>query len=78
MISILIPTKNEPYIQELVGKINSTVRQSHEIIIIDKSDKKPNVKGAKVLRQKTDGLGNAILEGIAPARWRRRESGSTP
>ena len=68
MISILIPTKNEPYIQELVGKINSTVRQSHEIIIIDKSDKKPNVKGAKVLRQKTDGLGNAILEGIAASR----------
>jgi dolichol-phosphate mannosyltransferase len=68
MISILIPIKNEPYIQELVGKINSVVRQSHEIIIIDKSDKKPNVNGAKVLRQKTDGLGNAILEGIAASR----------
>lgn len=64
MISILIPTKNEPYIQELVNRINKTIRQRHEIIIIDKSSTKPKVKNAKVLTQKTDGLGNAILEGL--------------
>lgn len=64
MISILIPTKNEPYIQKLVNKINSILKEKHEIIIIDKSSITPKIKSAKVLKQKSDGLGNAVLEGL--------------
>jgi len=64
-ISIIIPTKNEPSIQKLVDEINREIEQNHEIIIVDKSDVKPNVKGARVYAQKSDGLGNAVLEGMA-------------
>ncbi|MFH1473781.1 MAG: glycosyltransferase [Candidatus Aenigmatarchaeota archaeon] len=68
MISILIPTKNEPLIQNLVNEINKTIKQKHEIIIIDKSRRNPKIRGAKVLRQKSDGLGNAFLEGFAKSK----------
>ena len=68
MLSILIPTKDEPLIQKLVYKINKTIKRKHEIIIIDKSSRKPRVRGAMVLRQKSEGLGNAIIEGIANAK----------
>jgi len=68
MISILIPTKNEPYIQELTNKINKTIKEKHEILIIDKSSVTPKLKNAKVLRQKSNGLGNAILEGLKEAK----------
>jgi len=68
MISILIPTKNEPYIQTLVNEINKEIKQKHEIIIIDKSKKKHKLRGAKVIRQISDGLGNAILEGFKLSR----------
>lgn len=63
-VSIIIPTKNEPYIQNLVDEINREIEQKHEIIIVDKSDPKPEVRGAKVHAQKSDGLGNAVLEGL--------------
>ncbi|NIP40972.1 MAG: glycosyltransferase [Candidatus Aenigmarchaeota archaeon] len=63
-VSIIIPTKNEPSIQELVDEIGREIEQKHEIIIIDKSEKKPRVKGASVYAQKSDGLGNAVLEGL--------------
>ena len=68
MISILIPTKEEPYINGLIKDINTKVKIKHEIIIIDKSLKKPSIKGAKLLIQKSDGLGNAVLEGIKEAK----------
>lgn len=68
LISILIPTKDEPLIQNLVDRINKTIRQKHEIIIIDKSRRKPKIRGAAVLRQESDGLGNAVLEGFAKTR----------
>jgi dolichol-phosphate mannosyltransferase len=68
-VSIIIPTKNEPYIQELVERIHKTLSKfDHEIIVVDKSEIIPKIKGAKVIRQKTDGLGNAILEGIRLAK----------
>jgi len=63
-ISILIPTKDEPLIDQLVKRINELVKQRHEIIVIDKSKFPPKLKGAKLVRQKSDGLGNAILEGL--------------
>jgi dolichol-phosphate mannosyltransferase len=64
LISILIPIKNEPYIQTLVNRINKILKKKHEIIIIDKSSVAPKINGAKIIRQKSDGLGNAILEGL--------------
>lgn len=64
-ISVIIPTKNEPFINELVEKINKTLSGiKHEIIIVDKSSTPPKIDNAKILIQKSDGLGNAIIEGL--------------
>jgi dolichol-phosphate mannosyltransferase len=68
ILSIIIPTKNEDYIFTLVDDINSTIKSPHEIIVIDKSDKTPSVNGARVFKQQSDGLGNAVLEGIGYTR----------
>lgn len=65
MISIIIPIKNEPYIQVLVDKIHKILsRISHEIIVVDKSRYIKKIKNVKQITQKSDGLGNAILEGL--------------
>lgn len=64
MISIIIPTKNEPYINYLIRDIHNRVREKHEIIVVDKSDTKPKITGAKLIIQKSDGLGHAVLEGL--------------
>ncbi len=64
MISIIIPTKNEPYVKTLVKRINKFVKEDKEIIVVDKSDKKPNVDGARIISQKSNGLGNAVMEGL--------------
>ena len=64
MLSILIPSKEEPYLQELVNQINKVVKEKHEIIIVDKSRILPTIKGAKVIKQKSDSLGNAVFEGV--------------
>lgn len=64
MISIIIPTKNEPYINQLIEDIRAKVKEEHEIIVVDKSDSPPKLARARLLLQKTDGLGNAVLEGI--------------
>lgn len=64
-ISILIPTKNEPLINELVEEIHNTLNShEHEIIVIDKSDITPNIVGATLVRQNSNGLGKAIIEGL--------------
>jgi dolichol-phosphate mannosyltransferase len=68
MISVLIPVKNEPYIYTLVKKIHKVLKMKHEIIVIDKSDFLPEISGAKVIRQRSDGLGNAVLEGLEYAK----------
>jgi len=65
LISIIIPIKDEPAIQGLVDTINSMIMQNHEIIIVDKSKVKPNIKDAQLLTQESDGLGNAFLEGLS-------------
>jgi dolichol-phosphate mannosyltransferase len=67
-VSILIPTKNEDYINHLVDDLNSIIDVPHEILIIDKSNKTPSVNGARVFRQKGDGLGNAVVEGLGYAK----------
>jgi len=67
-LSFILPTKNEPYVAELVRELRSLLRRSsYEIIIVDKSPLPPKVRGAKVVRQKSNGLGNAILEGVSHA-----------
>ena len=68
MISVLIPTKNEPFIQTFVEEIHKVLKPKHEIIVIDKSDFSPSVSGVKLIRQKSNGLGNAILEGLKHAK----------
>lgn len=65
--SILIPTKNEPYISQLVKDIHKTLKINHEIIIIDKSNKLPKVKNVLIVKQQSNGLGNAVLEGLQHA-----------
>jgi len=62
-ISIIIPTKNEPYIGALLERIRNVFHGNLEIIIIEKGKKVPKVK-AKVVKQRTSGLGNAFLEAI--------------
>jgi len=65
MISVILPTKDEPFVSRLTKKIHDELRRrKHEIIVIDASKRKPVIKDAKVFKQKTKGLGNAIVEGI--------------
>jgi dolichol-phosphate mannosyltransferase len=64
-ISIIIPIKEEPSIQKLIDKIDETIGQKHEIIIVDKSQYFSKIEGAKVMAQKSDGLGNAFVEGLS-------------
>lgn len=64
-VSVLIPIKNEPYINTLSKKIHKELsRIKHEIIIIEKGNTGTIVKNAKIIQQKSDGLGNAVLEGL--------------
>jgi dolichol-phosphate mannosyltransferase len=67
MLSIIIPTKNEPYINELIADIHKKVSAEHEILVVDKSDVPPQIKGARLILQKSDGLGNAVVEGLKEA-----------
>jgi dolichol-phosphate mannosyltransferase len=64
-VSIIIPTKNEEYAPVLVKELNTVIDVPHEIIVVDKSKCTPSIKGAQVYAQKSDGLGNAVLEGLA-------------
>jgi len=68
MLSVIIPTKEEPLIQELADKIHECISMEHEIIVVDKSAHPVVVNGARVLRQQSDGLGNAFMEGLKAAR----------
>lgn len=61
-ISIIIPTKDEPYISILVSKLRKQFGNA-EIIVIEKGKNIPKIK-AKVVRQKTSGLGNAFFEAL--------------
>jgi dolichol-phosphate mannosyltransferase len=68
LVSIIIPVKDEPAIQELIDDINTTIKQSHEIIIVDKSKVAPEIKNARIILQRSDGLGNAFVEGLNKAK----------
>lgn len=67
-VSVLIPTKNEPLINDLISELHKQLKSySHEIIVIDKSDVAPKIENAKLLLQKSNGLGRAVQEGLAQA-----------
>jgi len=68
-VSILIPTKNEPFINTLIERVHGVLRDvDHEIIVIDKSDAPPKTTNAKFIPQKSNGLGKAVLEGLEHAK----------
>jgi dolichol-phosphate mannosyltransferase len=66
-VSVIIPTKNEPLINELIGEIRKSLKNP-EIIVVDKSKKKPKIKKAKLVIQKSTGLGKAVIEGLKHAK----------
>ena len=68
MISVLIPTKNEPFLPKLIEEIRRVLKLKHEIIVIDKSNVMSNISGVKLIRQRSDGLGNAVVEGLQYAK----------
>jgi len=67
--SLILPCKEEPYIYKLVQEIQEKIK-NHEIIIVDKSKVTPvfSDKNVTVVRQKSNGLGMAILEGLKVAK----------
>ena len=69
MLSVITCTKDEPLIGELVQKIKEVVPKA-EIIIVDKSNAPPvfSDKSMKVIAQKSDGIGNAFIEGAEIAK----------
>lgn len=75
MISIVLPTKNEAKIEDLISLIKrelDKINELYEVLVIDKSSddtpKKAMLAGAKVFKQRSDGLGNAIKEGLMLAK----------
>ncbi len=69
LLSVIIPTRNEPLIQSLVDEVDRTLSFiDHETIVVDKSDDPPSLRSAKVILQRSTGLGRAILEGLEAAR----------
>lgn len=67
-ISVLIPTKNEPLINEFIEEVHRVLKNfEYEIIVVDKSDITPGIRNAKLIIQKSDGLGKAIMEGLVHA-----------
>lgn len=68
-ISVIIPTRNEPFINDLVKKLNQELNEVDcEIIIVDKSNTPPAVENVKLVFQKSTGLGNAVIEGLGHAK----------
>ncbi len=75
MISIVLPTRNEPGVGQLITAVREVLTQSHEpfeIVVIDKSDddtpERARAAGAAIHRQTSEGLGGALKEGLRIAR----------
>ncbi|WP_455278398.1 polyprenol monophosphomannose synthase [[Eubacterium] cellulosolvens] len=75
MISIIIPTRNEPAVEDLISKIKEIMKSlniDYEILAVDKSDDdtpdKLRALGIEIMQQKGKGLGGAIVEGLEAAR----------
>ena len=74
MISIILPTKNEPRVHHLVEEIRLVINRikiPYEIIAIDDSEddtfQRLERAGARVIRQISSGLGGALIEGLKNA-----------
>ncbi|WP_048147030.1 glycosyltransferase family 2 protein [Pyrococcus abyssi] len=75
-VSVILPTMNEEKaVEKVIPQIKETLAQmgvTYEIIVVDKSnDKTPEIArnlGAKVIRQKGKGYGDAYLEGFKVAK----------
>jgi len=64
-VSVLIPTKNEPLINKLIEKVHKTLTNyDHEVVVVDKSNKSPKPIRGRFIKQKSNGLGNGIIEGL--------------
>ena len=75
MISIVLPTWNEPGVGQLITAVHEVLTQSHEpfeIVVIDKSDddtpERARAAGAAIHRQTSEGLGGSLKEGLRIAR----------
>ena len=75
MISIVLPTRNEPGVGQLITAVHEVLTQNHEpfeIVIIDKSDddtpERARAAGAAIHHQTSEGLGGALKEGLRIAR----------
>ncbi|MBS7623668.1 glycosyltransferase [Candidatus Bathyarchaeota archaeon] len=75
MISVVLPTRNEPTVQDLIAQLRETMKSvttDYEILAVDKSDDDTPSRlrraGVDVLAQKSRGLGGAIIEGLRAAR----------
>jgi len=69
LISVIIPTRNEPLIWSLVENVHKALSFiDHEIVIVDKSERPPDLEAARVISQRSSGLGRAILEGFEAAK----------
>jgi len=67
VISIVLPTKNEPAIEKVMEEINK-IKIDKEILVIDNSEDDTALKakklGAKVIYQKSNGYGDALVQGF--------------
>ncbi len=75
LISIIIPTKNEPAVETLISKITEVMKplnMNYHILAVDKSDDNTQDRlrtlEIEILRQKSKGLGGAIVEGLKASR----------
>ena len=75
LISIIIPTKNEPAVETLISKITEVMKplnMNYHILAVDKSDDDTQDRlrtlEIEILRQKSKGLGGAIVEGLKASR----------
>ena len=75
MISIILPTKNEPLVSDLIEEIAKTMKdlkKPYEILAIDDSDDDTFVNlelsEARAIKQTSKGLGGAIIEGFNNAK----------
>ena len=67
-VSVIIPIIREPYVNKLIERVHNSLKKiGHEIIVVElvfKDEKPTKIKNAIYVRQKSKGLGKAVLEGF--------------
>ncbi len=72
LLTVIIPTMNEPLIANLVARVHESLHfVDHEVVVVDKSKDMIELRSAEVVRQRSKGLGMAVLEGlkVASGEW---------